>query len=206
MNRTRPHTPLAVAGLRVLLLDHGQRRSPVFRAELIRLRCQLVEVLEAAADLPEAVARREPDLIIIDSPDPDAALLQRIATAQAERHSPVVLFAEGAGPETMRDALQVGINVVIVGGLQPQRFESVLQLTLARFEQDEHLRTELARVQTQLADRKSIERAKGILMREQHLDEDTAYHRLRRLAMGRGEPLASVASRLLEADQLLRKA
>jgi two-component system, response regulator / RNA-binding antiterminator len=43
-------------------------------------------------------------------------------------------------------------------------------------------------------------------MREQHLDEDAAYHRLRRLAMDRGEPLAAVAARLLEADQLLRKA
>lgn len=197
---------MAVAGLRVLLLDHGQRRSPIFRAELIRLRCQLLDVLDSVQDLPAAMLRSEPDLILIDSEHLDADLLSALAATVASRHLPVLLFADGLGPDAMRSALQAGVNVVIVGGLQPQRLESVLQLTLARFEQDDQLRQELDRVNTQLADRKSIERAKGILMREQHLDEDSAYHRLRRLAMDRGEPLAAVAARLLEADQLLRKA
>lgn len=197
---------MAVAGLRVLLLDHGQLRSPIFRAELIRLRCQLLEVLDHAQGLPAAVLRSEPDLVLIDSASVDPEIVSAISATLASRHLPVLLFADGLGPDGMRSALHAGVNVVIVGGLQPQRLESVLQLTLARFEQDEQLRLELDRVHTQLADRKSIERAKGILMREQHLDEDTAYHRLRRLAMDRGEPLAAVAARLLEADQLLRKA
>ena len=41
------NTPLfALPGLRVLLADAGQRRSPVIRLELIRLRCQLVDVID----------------------------------------------------------------------------------------------------------------------------------------------------------------
>jgi response regulator NasT len=76
---------------------------------------------------------------------------------------------------------------------------------MARFEQDIALRQELQKAQTQLSARKRIERAKGILMREQSLSEDEAYQRLRRLAMDRGQTLAGVAERIIDAHELLRR-
>jgi len=202
-----PHDALLLAGLRVLLVDDGRRRSPVIRAELMRLRCRLVEVLDRVEQPHQLLAlldRHAPQLVLIDSEAPTVELLAQIATAQAAVPRPVLLFAEDAAPELMRGALQAGVSVVSVAGLQPQRLGAVLQLTLTRFEQDQALRGELARTQAQLAERKRIERAKGILMREQGLDEDMAYQKLRRLAMDRGQTLGVVADRLIEADNLLR--
>ena len=131
--------------------------------------------------------RSEPDLILIDSEHPTPICFGAGSNGGLRATLPVLLFAGMAWADAMR-ALQAGVNVVIVGACNRSAWSRKGKLTLARFEQDDQLRQELDRVNTQLADRKSIERAKGILMREQHLDEDSAYHRLRRLAMDRANP------------------
>jgi response regulator NasT len=104
----------------------------------------------------------------------------------------------------MRAALQAGVSDLHIAGLPPQRLGAVLQLALARFEHDQALRHDLRQAQTQLAERKLVERARGILMRQQGLDEEAAFQRLRQLAMDGGQTLAAVATRLIDADQLLR--
>ena len=199
--------PLPLPGLRVLLADAGQRRSPVIRLELIRLRCQLVDVLDLVAEpaaLGDALQRLAPELLLIDCDQPSPDLLAQLAAAQALRPRPVLLVAEQMTPQQMRDALQAGVSALQLAGLPTQRLGVLLQLALARFEHDQALQRDLRQTQTQLAERKLVERARGILMREQGLDEDAAFQRLRQLAMDGGQTLASVALRLLDADQLLR--
>lgn len=199
--------PFPLPGLRVLLADAGQRRSPVIRFELIRLRCQLVDVLDLVAE-PDALARSlqrpAPELLLIDCEQPTPTLLAQVAQLQAQRPRAVLLVAEQMTPEQMRAALQAGVSALQLAGLPPQRLGALLQLTVARFEHDQALLTELRQTQTQLAERKLVERARGILMREQGLDEEAAFQRLRQLAMTGGQTMASVATRLIDADQLLR--
>lgn len=200
-------TPLSLPGLRVLLADAGQRRSPVIRLELIRLRCQLVDVLDLVAEpdaLASALRRMAPELLLIDCEQPTPVLLSQLADAQAQQPRAVLLVAEQMTAEQMRAALQAGASALQLAGLPPQRLGALLQLALARFEHDQALQRDLRQTQTQLAERKLVERARGILMREQGLDEEAAFQRLRHLAMTGGQTLASVATRLIDADQLLR--
>jgi len=197
--------PFSLPGLRVMLADAGQRRSPVIRLELIRLRCQLVDVIDLVAEpdgLGAALQRLAPDLLLIDCDQPSPRLLAQLTQASPPRA--VLLVAERAEPAQMRAALQAGVSDLHVAGLPPQRLGAVLQLALARFEHDQTLRHDLRLAQTQLAERKLVERARGILMREQGLDEEAAFQRLRQLAMDGGQTLAAVATRLIDADQLLR--
>ncbi|WP_422017851.1 ANTAR domain-containing response regulator [Roseateles sp.] len=197
--------PFSLPGLRVMLADAGQRRSPVIRLELIRLRCQLVDVIDLVAEpdgLTAALERLAPDLLLIDCDQPSPRLLAQLTQAGPPRA--VLLVAERAEPAQMRAALQAGVSDLHVAGLPPQRLGAVLQLALARFEHDQTLRHDLRLAQTQLAERKLVERARGILMREQGLDEEAAFQRLRQLAMDGGQTLAAVATRLIDADQLLR--
>jgi response regulator NasT len=202
------NTPsLSLPGLRVLLADAGQRRSPVIRLELIRLRCQLVDVIDLVTQpdaLPAALERLAPDLVLIDCEQPPLALLAQLSDSLQAQPRAVLLFAEQMTPDQMRAALTAGISLPQLAGLPPQRLGPLLQLTLARFEHDQALQRDLRHTQTQLAERKLVERARGILMREQGLDEEAAFQRLRQLAMTGGQTLASVAARLIDADQLLR--
>lgn len=202
------NTPLfALPGLRVLLADAGQRRSPVIRLELIRLRCQLVDVIDLVAQpdaLPTALDRLAPELLLVDCEQPTPALLAQLSESLQRQPRPVLLFAEQMSAEQMRAALDAGISTLQLTGLPPQRLGALLQLALARFEHDQSLQRDLRQTQTQLAERKLVERARGILMREQGLDEEAAFQRLRQLAMDGGQTLAAVATRLIDADQLLR--
>ncbi len=205
--------PLSLPGLRVLLADAGQRRSPVIRLELIRLRCQLVDVIDLV-DQPDSLAKAmkglAPQLLLIDCDQPSADLLAQLAQAQQHQPRAVALVAEQMAPgqmqaaRQMQAALQAGVSTLQLAGLPPQRLGALLQLTLARFDRDQALLRELRHAQTQLAERKLVERARGILMREQGLDEEAAFQRLRQLAMDGGQTMAAVATRLIDAAELLR--
>lgn len=192
------------AGLRVLLIDDGAHRVELIRQELTRQGCEVVGVIDSATLIHDCVLRLKPDVVIVDSESPTRDTVENLALLNSQMPRPVVVFSEDAADDPMRRALQAGVSAYVVAGLQPSRLAPVLQVAIARFEQDLALRQELNKAQAQLSARKSIERAKGILMSEQGLDEDAAYKRLRRLAMDRGEPLAVVAERVIEAHQLLR--
>jgi len=62
-----------------------------------------------------------------------------------------------------------------VDGLNPARVKSVLDVAIARFNKFQSLNDEIAKAKASLAERKVIERAKGILMREKKMGEDAAY-------------------------------
>lgn len=197
----------ALPGLRVLLADTGQRRSPSIRLELIRLRCQWLDAIDmqtSSTALADALARLAPDLLLIDCAEPTADLLCAIADAQGRQPRPLLLAADRATPAQMQAALQAGATCLELAGLPMARLGALLQHCLIRFQHDEALKLELRHTQTQLAERKLVERARGILMREQGLDEEAAFQRLRQLAMDGGQTLAAVATRLIEASQLLR--
>jgi response regulator NasT len=66
------------------------------------------------------------------------------------------------------------------------------------------LRSQLGHARQQLAARRTVERAKGVLMAEAGLDEEQAHSRLRKLAMDRGKRLVDVAESIIEARDLLR--
>lgn len=202
-----PSSSLSLPGLRVLLADAGQRRSPVIRLELIRLRCQLVDVIDLVAQpdaLPAALERLAPELLLVDCEQPTPELLAQLGGSLQQQPRPVLLFAEQMTAEQMRAALHAGVSTLQLAGLPPQRLGALLQLALARFEHDQNLQRDLRQTQTQLAERKLVERARGILMREQGLDEEAAFQRLRQIAMDSGQTMAAVAMRLIDADQLLR--
>lgn len=198
--------PSASTPLRILLIDDGAHRVELIRQELARQGCDVVGVIEQATLVHDCVLRLQPDVVIVDSESPTRDTLENLALLNAQMPRPVVVFAEDGADDPMRLALKAGVSAYVVAGLQPQRLAPVLQVAMARFEQDLALRQELQRAQTQLSARKRIEKAKGILMSEQGLTEDQAHQRLRRLAMDRGQTLADVAERIIDAHELLRRA
>jgi response regulator NasT len=149
------------------------------------------------------VTRLRPDVVIVDAESPSRDTLEHLATVSSTSPRPVVVFAEDPSHEPMQQALKAGVSAYVIAGLNPARLMPVLQVAIARFEQDRALRQQLDAVQTQLDERKLIERAKGMLMDEVGLSEEQAYKHLRKLAMDRGQRLGQVAERIVRARDLL---
>ena len=201
-----PSPPPAPDGtaLRVLLIDDGAHRVSLIRDELTRQGHLVVGVVDSALLIHDCVLRLRPDVVIVDSESPSRDTLENLATMSSTSPRPVVVFSEDPSQEPMQQALKAGVSAYVIAGLQPQRLMPVLQVAIARFEQDRALREQLGEAQTQLSERKLIERAKGILMDDVGLSEEQAYKHLRKMAMDRGQRLGQVAERIVEAKNLLR--
>ena len=189
--------------LRVLLIDDGAHRVAVIRDELTRQGHLVVGVVDQALLIHDCVLRLQPDVVIVDAESPSRDTLENLASMSSTSPRPVVVFAEDASHEPMQQALKAGVSAYVIAGLDPTRLMPVLQVAIARFEQDRLLRGQLDAAQTQLSERKLIERAKGILMDDVGLSEEQAYKHLRKLAMDRGQRLGQVAERIVEAKDLL---
>jgi two-component system, response regulator / RNA-binding antiterminator len=190
--------------LRVLLIDDGAHRLGLIHDQLSRQGHLVVGVVESALLIHDCVLRLQPDVVIVDSESPTRDTLEHLATVSSSCPRPVVVFSEDASHAPMQQALRAGVSAYVIAGLSAERLVPVLQVAIARFEQDRALRDQLDDAQTQLAERKLIERAKGVLMDERGLTEEQAFRQLRKLAMDRGQRLAQVAERVVEARDLLR--
>jgi response regulator NasT len=194
----------APGALRVLLIDDGAHHITLIRSELTRQGHVVVGVIDSALAIHDCVLQLAPDVVIVDSDSPSRDTLENLATMSGASPRPVVVFAEDAAPGPMQQALKAGVSAYVIAGLQPQRLTPVLHVAIARFAQDRELRDQLGAAQTQLSERKVIERAKGILIDEVGLSEEQAHRHLRKLAMDRGQRLAQVAERIVQARDLLK--
>jgi response regulator NasT len=87
--------------------------------------------------------------------------------------------------------------------MDPTRIRAIIDVAVAQFEDFQRLREELAEANLKLAERKLIERAKGLLIKHRNLDEQAAYALLRKFAMDRKLRLGEVAQQLIDAADLL---
>jgi response regulator NasT len=184
-------------------LAEQARRSAALRIGLLESGYDLVASLPADVFLPERIAQLQPDLIIVDSESDARDVLEHIVIATRDARRPIVLFTEDDAPASMDAALEAGVSAYIVAGLQAERVKPVLDVALARFRREQKLLDELQGTRQKLAERKIVERAKGLLMTRYRLSEDQAYQRLRSMAMNKNMKLAEIAQRLIDVEDLL---
>jgi len=178
-------------------------RSRQLRIGLLENGYNIIAVLPADAFLDQRLAQLQPDMIIVDAESEARDALEHVVMATRQARRPIVLFTNDNDTRHVKAAVAAGVSAYIVAGLSPERIRPILDVAMARFEHEQGLRSELASAKTELQDRKVIERAKGLLMQRQNLDEPAAYAKLRKAAMDKGLRLGEVAQRMLDAADLL---
>jgi response regulator NasT len=184
-------------------LDAQARRNTALRIGLLESGYDIVASLPADIFLPERIAQIQPDMIIIDSESDARDVLEHIVIATRDEPRPIVLFTDDQTSSSMNAAIAAGVSAYIVAGLHAERVKPVLDVALARFKREQKLLDELTDTRRQLADRKLIERAKGVLMAKNKMSEEQAYQKLRSMAMNKNLKLAEVAQRILDVEDLL---
>ena len=179
------------------------RRSRSLRIGLLENGYNIVAVLPADMHLPERLAQIAPDMIIVDAESQARDTLEHVVMATRDARRPIVLFTEDNDMSHVGAAIAAGVTAYVVAGLASERIKPVLDVAMARFQHEEGLRRELADARSQLSERKTIERAKGLLMSRHAMSEAEAYSRLRKTAMDKGLKLAEVAQRLVDVAELL---
>lgn len=190
--------------IKILLVDDTPDRVSALEQALGMLEgVEVACALESAVELAARVAEHRPDIVLIETQSPSRDALEQLAAVSATAPRPVVVFSGDAQNDVIRAALDSGVSAYIVDGLAPERLDSIMRVAMRRFEAEQELRAELADTKSRLAERKLVDRAKGILMKHRGIAEDEAYAWLRASAMQRGVRLGEAARQVIDAAALL---
>ncbi|WP_057918149.1 ANTAR domain-containing response regulator [Lysobacter antibioticus] len=189
--------------LRVLLVTDTDKPIGQLRAALLAAGHEVLDEVAATGALLRAVETQQPDVVIVDVDSPSRDSLEQLAMLHQHAPRPVVMFSADGDHQLIRAAVGAGVTAYVVDGLAPERLASIIQVALARFEQQLHIRRRLDDVQQQLLDRKLIDRAKGLLMEKRGMSESEAYAALRQQAMRQGAKLVDVARRIIAMADLI---
>jgi response regulator NasT len=201
---------VVVPDLAVTEDDGEAERSRSLRIGLLESGFNLVATLPADVFLTERLAQLQPDMVIVDAESAARDALEHVVMATREAPRPIVMFTNDSDTSHVPEAVAAGVTAYVVAGLAPERIRPILHVAMARFQHEQALRralaetrSELDELSAELKDRKTIDRAKGLLMQRQGLSEQAAYEKLRKTAMDRGLKLAEVAQRMLDVVDLL---
>ena len=189
--------------MRVLVVDETAERAELLRAALTLAGHEVTASLSLPLALLKTIERLQPDVIVIDTDSPSRDVLEHLVMISQHTPRPVVMFTSDGSPEAIRAAARAGVAAYVVDGLDEGRIKSIVDVAVARFEERQDLRGQLAEANSKLAERKLIERAKGLLMKSRSLDEEAAYAALRKAAMDRNLKLSEIAQRIVDAADLL---
>jgi response regulator NasT len=189
--------------LKVMIVDDVVERAEVLRDALVRAGHEVIAYIPSTFDLHRQVSALKPDIVIIDTDSPDRDTLENICVVSRDEPRPVVMFTHDGDGEKIRAATQAGVSAYVVDGMTGERIGPIIEAAVARFEQFHALKRELDDIEEKLADRKVIERAKGILMKTRNLSEEAAYSALRKQAMESNARLADVSRQLIAVAGLL---
>ena len=160
-----------------------------------------IEVLGASdrTNILQDVIKHAPELVVIFESNPDNAFFEGIAAVKASAPRPVAVFTSDPDAGNIALATRSGIHAYVVNGYSRKRLRSVLHLAQARFSHEELIRAELTEVNQRFAERKLVDRAKGILMGAQRLREEEAYRVLRSAAMQRMQRIGQVSKQVIDS-------
>lgn len=189
--------------LKVMIIDNDIKRSKPLKQSLIDNGFDVVAHIENGLQLQTQCLAVDPDVVIIDTDSPSRDTLENICVMSMHDPRPIVMFTHDGDKEQIKLATQAGVSAYVVGSIPSERLTPVIDAAVARFEEYRNLRSQLLQAKVKLDERKVIERAKGLLMKQRGLNEDSAYEMLRSMAMKKNMKLADLSNQLIDAASML---
>ena len=189
--------------LRILLIDDLHSRAAILEQALSDAGHSIIARLGSTLDLPQQVHKLQPDVVIIELDSPDRDTLENMSIVTRDNPRPIILFSAQDDSDTIQHAVRAGVSAYVVDGLSAKRVRPIIDVAVARFREFQAMRQELEKTRDQLSERKLVERAKGLLMKQRGFDEDEAYNAMRKMAMERNQRLVQVAQNVIDIFEML---
>lgn len=188
---------------RILLIEFDALRSEALEQALVDTGYSIAGKLSSDSNLLRTVDDLDPDLIVINVAKAHDGLMENIKQLNDLNPKPIVIFADKGDSEIISAAVTAGVSAFIVDGLTARRIQPVITVALERFKQTQSLKDELKKVKITLAERKLIEKAKGIVMKQRNVNEESAFQMLRKTAMENNKKLIEIAESIISVSDLL---
>jgi two-component system, response regulator / RNA-binding antiterminator len=195
---------VGLSQLKIVIVDESSIRAAILEEGLREAGFMAVERLSDMNNLLMRIHAIDPDVILIDLENPSRDTLEQMFQVSRIVRRPVAMFVDQSDTASIQASVDAGVSAYIVDGLKKERIKSILDLCVSRFNAFSKLQNELERAKTDLDDRKTLDRAKGILMKNKGLTEDEAYRLMRSAAMREKKKIADIAAAIITAAELLK--
>ena len=190
-----------MSNLKIALIDEDLERANLIQKSLIEHGFAVVACLSIEDLNKTDLNRLNADVILLDIDHPHRDVIE---SCVSQFDLPTVLFTKNSHKDTIKSAIDAGVTAYIVNGIEPEKLDIILQISIQQFKKHQKLVHDLAETKGKLADRKDVEKAKVLLMQIHRLSEDQAFQLLRKNAMSQRITIGEMARRLLDAQSLLQ--
>lgn len=189
--------------MRIVIVDDSGLRATVLEGGLREAGYDDIHVVPPHGAWVAKLERMAPDVVLMDLGSPSRDTLEEMLAVSRALARPIAMFVDQSDDQMIGAAIDAGVSAYVVDGLRKERVKPILDLAIRRFNAFARMQTELEEARTALADRKTIDRAKAILMESRNLSESEAYSLLRSTAMNQSRRIIEVAEALITASDLL---
>lgn len=186
--------------MKVLIADD----DPIIRLDLKQMLENLgFEVVGEAEDGIDAIAKARttsPDVCVLDVKMPHVDGIEVATQIAGEEIAPVVLLTAYSDAELVARATEAGVFGYLTKPFKPSDLAPAIEVARSRFEQNRQLAKEVSTLTERIEARKSIEKAKGILIAKENIGEADAYRRIQQQSMNQRLSMREVADAIIIAS------
>jgi response regulator NasT len=137
------------------------------------------------------------DVAIIDTAAAGKDWLQSLKSMRAKLNIPVILLGSAFSTESIEMAIAAGAGGFLAKPVRKEELWPAIEVAVVHNHEVEELKEKVAALEGALENRKSVEKAKGMLMRQNGLSEPDAFRRMQKLAMDKRTTLLKIAEAIL---------
>ncbi|MFA6808039.1 MAG: response regulator [Eubacteriales bacterium] len=185
-------------GVRIVIADDEAIARLDIKECLEQHGYEVVGMAEDGFDAISLCSQLSPDLIILDIKMP---VLDGLSAAkviwEGNLAGCIVLSTAYSDSKFIEAAKSLGVMGYIVKPIDDRSLIPAIEVAVARSVEFSNLKKEIEKVEGRLEERKLVERAKGILMKDRKINAKDAYEYIRLLSMKKGVPMKKIAELLI---------
>ena len=143
----------------------------------------------------------KPDVVLMDVKMPNMDGIEAAKILTEEKIAPVVLLTAFGQKDLVERAKEAGVVGYLVKPFRETDLLPAIEVALSRFEEFRQVQEEVTDLQDALETRKAVERAKGILMDAQGIEENEAFRKIQKMSMNTRKPMKEVAEAIILAHE-----
>lgn len=191
-------------GLRVFAADEDKAALDDLAEVLRGLGHEVLAYAVGVREAAEKIAGDEPDIAMVVLHADDEHALDLIDEIVAYGSGPVIALLEREDPDFVAQAAERGI-AAYARPVASETVQGAIEVAVRRHAETEALSEKVSQLETALARRGVIERAKGILMERHGLGERAAFEMLRDHARSQSQAVVTVSQAIADGHALLPK-
>jgi AmiR/NasT family two-component response regulator len=194
--------PQALPSLKVVVVEDDPTVREFVKETVVNLGHQVLGEAANGTDMVRTVLELEPEVVVFDIHLPRMNGLDALRQIYQERIVAAVAITADRDQELVRRALEEHVLAYLVKPIEAYQLGPALLVAWARFDELRQLATENDTLKQHLQNRKTIERAKGVLMKRHRWSEQEAFRRLQRGAMNRRTTMVELAQSVLNGVEM----